>query len=115
MSISLYMDENVHRGITKGVRQRQVDVLTVQEDNRSGLADPQVLDRATELDRVLFTQDQDFLVEAQKRQIRGQSFSGVIYGHQRLVTIGDCVNDLELIAKSANPAEMADRVQFLPL
>ncbi len=89
MSLALYMDENVHQDITHEVRQRQVDVLTVQEDNRAGLSDPEVLDRATELERVLSTQDQDFLVEVSKRQSTGQSFSGVIYGHQRLVTIGD--------------------------
>lgn len=92
----------------------KVDVLTVQEDGRAGLGDSEVLDRATELKRVLFTQDQDFLVEASNRQSRGQSFSGVIYGHQRLVTIGDCVSDLELLAKSADPQEMLDRVLFLP-
>jgi hypothetical protein len=29
MSIALYMDENVHGAITNGLRQRNVDVLTV--------------------------------------------------------------------------------------
>ncbi len=33
MSIAFYMDENVHRGITDGLRIRDVDVLTVQEDD----------------------------------------------------------------------------------
>ncbi len=55
MSIALYMDENVHRGITDGLRIRNVDVLTVQEDGRTGLPDPLILDRATELERVLFS------------------------------------------------------------
>ena len=31
MSIAFYMDENVHRGITDGLRIRDVDVLTVQK------------------------------------------------------------------------------------
>ena len=42
MSLSLYMDENVHGAITTGLHQREVDVLTVQEDNRSGITDPEV-------------------------------------------------------------------------
>ncbi len=50
--IRLYMDENVHGTITSGLRRRNIDVLTVQEDHRSGLPDPEVLDRAIELGRV---------------------------------------------------------------
>lgn len=49
MSLALYMDENVHRAITTGLRLRGVDVLTVQEDQRAGFADPLILNRATGL------------------------------------------------------------------
>ncbi|NES02346.1 MAG: hypothetical protein F6K22_05540 [Okeania sp. SIO2F4] len=49
MSIALYMDENVARQITEGLRQRGIDVLTVQEDSLSGEADPTVFNRATQL------------------------------------------------------------------
>lgn len=115
MTIALYMDEHIHKGITDGLRQRGVDVLTVQEDGRTGTADPLVLDRATEVQRVIFTQDQDFLAEANRRQVEGINFAGVIYAHQRLVTIGDCIRDLEIIAKASDPEELANRVQYLPL
>jgi len=109
------MDENVHRAITSGLRLRGVDVLTVQEDSRSGLEDPLVLDRAVELRRVLFSQDEDLLAEARERQTEGRSFPGVIFAHQLHVTIGDCVRDLELISEAADPADLSDRVEFLPL
>ena len=59
MTFALYMDENVHGAITTGLRLRDVDVVTIQEDNRAGLADPLVLDRATELGRVIFSQDRE--------------------------------------------------------
>ena len=39
MSIALYIDENVARQITIGLRLRGVDVLTVQEDGRTGYPD----------------------------------------------------------------------------
>ena len=109
------MDENVPRAITGGLRLRGVDVLTVHEDGRLGFADPEILDRATALGRSLFSQDDDLLVEARRRQIAGIPFAGVIYAHQLHVTIGDCVRDLELIAKAADPSDLADRVEFLPL
>ncbi|WP_263972459.1 DUF5615 family PIN-like protein [Pseudanabaena yagii] len=53
MAIALYMDENVPRQILLGLRLRGVDVLSVQEDQRSGDPDPQVLARANELQRVI--------------------------------------------------------------
>lgn len=109
------MDENVHRSITGGLRLRGVDVLTVQEDGRRGMDDSRVLDRATELGRVLFSQDEDLLAEARLRQSAGISFSGVIYAHQLHTTIGDCVRDLELAAKATLLDELADQVLFLPL
>ena len=115
MSIAFYMDENVHRGITDGLRIRDVDVLTVQEDGRTGFRDPIILDRATELERVLFSQDDDFLAEATRRQQERINFSGVVYAHKLRVSVGDCVHDLEIIAKAAYPEELANRVQYLPL
>jgi hypothetical protein len=115
MSIALYMDENVHRAITIGLRQRGVDVLTVQEDGLSSFPDPRIFDRATELQRLLFTQDEDFLAEANRRQAESINFYGVIYGHKLIVSIGDCVRDLEIIAKACELEEFANRVQYLPL
>lgn len=115
MSLALYMDENVHGAITNGLRQRQVDVLAVQEDNRSGMSDPEVVDRATELQRVLFSQDDDLLAEAKTRQTMAICFPGVVFARQSRVSIGICIKDLELIAKLGELAEFENRVQFLPL
>lgn len=115
MTIALYMDEHVRRSITIGLRLRDVDVLTVQEDKRAGTPDPILLDRATELQRVIFSQDQDFLIEAQRRQAEGIAFSGVIYAPQLSVSIGDCVRDLEIIAKASGPEDLANCVEYLPL
>lgn len=115
MTTSLYMDVHVRRAVTNGLRLRVVDVLTAQEDGASRLPDPELLDRATELGRILFTQDDDLLREAHFRQETGVAFSGVVYGHQLNVTIGQCIEDLELIAKVGEPEDFANRVEFLPL
>lgn len=109
------MDEQVPRQIAAGLRLLGVDVLTVQEDNRIGTPDLILLDRATELGRVMFSRDQDFLIEASRRQVEGVFFSGVIYAHQQRVSIGECIRDLELIAKAGELEEFANRVQYLPL
>ena len=109
------MDVHVRRAITVGLRLRGVDVLTAQEDGAGQLTDPALLDRATELKRVLFSQDNDLLVEAVRRQRGGEHFTGVIYSHQLKVTVGQCLNDLELLAKAGEPEDFVDWVEYLPL
>lgn len=94
MAIKLYMDHHVPRAITAGLRLRGVDVVTAYEDGASQLDDPALLDRATSLGRVLFTQDDDLLAEAARRQGEGVYFSGVVCAHQLRVSIGTCVEDL---------------------
>ena len=115
MAIAFYMNQHVPRAITIGLRLRGVDVITAYEDGASEMDDSELLDRAGELERVLFTQDDDLLVEATKRQREGTPFRGVIYAHQLRVSIGTCVHDLEIIAKAGEPEDLMNRVQFLPL
>ncbi len=115
MSARLYMDVHVRRAVTSGLRLRAVDVLTAQEDGHDRTSDSDLLDRATELGRILFSQDDDLLREAAERQAGGQSFAGVVYAHQLKVTIGQCIADLEVIAQVGEPEDFVNRVEYLPL
>jgi hypothetical protein len=114
VALTIYMDVHVPRAITNGLRRRGVQVVTAQEDGTAELEDPSLLDRATKLDCPLYTQDDDLLAEARRRQTEGIRFAGVIYSHQLRGPIGRCVEDLELIAKTFDPADLADRVEFIP-
>ena len=109
----IYMDEHIPAAITVGLRVRSVAVLTVQEDGRRGASDEELLDRATELDAVIFTQDDDFLREATQRQRTGRRFAGVIYCHQNRCSVRQIIEDLELVATLGDPQEMANRVVLL--
>jgi hypothetical protein len=109
------MDHQVRREVTEGLRLRGVDVVTAAEDGTNRLLDPALLDRAAVVGRILFTQDEDFLIEAARRQQEGESFVGVVYGHQQRVTIGQCVSDLEFLCLAGEPADFADKVVYLPL
>jgi hypothetical protein len=79
------------------------------------LDDPALLDRAGLLGRVLFSQDVDLLAEAARRQRAGIPFAGVIYAPQLALSIGNLIEDLQLIANAATPADCANLVQYLPL
>jgi len=92
-----------------------VDVLTAQEDGTAEWEDPGLLDRATELGRVLSSQDGDLLIEAAKRQRTGLRFGGVIYAPQLTLSVGQFIEELELLAKAGVPTDFENRVQYLPL
>ena len=92
-----------------------MDVLTAQEDGSNELDDPDLLDRATALGRVLFTQDEDLLVEAVRRQREGLGFMTVIYAHQLRVPVGRCIEDLEVFAQAARVEESRGQVVYLPI
>jgi len=66
------------------------------------------------LNRVLFSQDEDLLVEAARRQSQGVVFNGVIYAPQLALTIGQLIEHLELLAKAGVPADFANAIQYLP-
>ena len=115
MSVSLYMDVHVNAAITEQLELRHIDVITAQDDGRDDQEDELLLERATELGRVIFTQDADFLELADAWHNHGIEFSGIVYGHQLRVSLGQCVRDLELIAKVYEPGDMTNRVEYLPL
>ena len=115
MSIKLYMDVHIRKALTQELRLRGVDVLTAQEDGTTRIDDPELLDRATSLGRVLFTYDKDFLREAAYRQYSDISFAGIIYAHQVNVPLTQCLNDLELIAQAGEPEDLANQLIHLPI
>ncbi len=67
MSVRLYMDVHIPFAITIGLRIRGADVITAQEDDAAELEDTDLLNRATSLGCILFSQDKDLLREAQYR------------------------------------------------
>jgi hypothetical protein len=115
MSLAFYMDEHVPKPITVSLRARGADVLTAQEDEHRETDDAILLDRATELGRVMISFDADMLRETARRQQEGGSFAGLVFAHPTRISIGECIRDLEIIAKAGEPADLADQIVYLPL
>lgn len=74
MAIKFYMDVHIPKVITTGLRVRNVDVLTAQEDGTSEYEDDKLLTRAGQLNRVLFSFDIDIVSEAVKCQRKNIPF-----------------------------------------
>jgi hypothetical protein len=90
-------------------------VVTAQEDGAAKLDDDILLERVTQLGRVLFSQDRDLLVITNHWLETKREFSGLIYAHQLNITIGRAVRDLELLAQVLEPEDMRNHIEFLPL
>ena len=113
MSLGLYMDVQVPQPITRGLRRRGVDVLTAQEDGAARTPDPDLLRRARDLGRMLFSQDEDLIVEAAKCQRAGEPFATLVFARQLDLSIGRCIADLEALAKAALPEDAQSQIIFL--
>jgi Domain of unknown function (DUF5615) len=112
--LRLYMDVHIKAAITAGLRRRGIDVVTAQEDGGAHLEDMALLHRATALQGVLFSQDDDLLAIARERQATGVLFAGLVYGHQLAATVGKYVLDLEVVCQVLDPEEMTNRIEYLP-
>jgi hypothetical protein len=115
MPVTLYMDVHVPQAITDQLRRRKVDVLTAIEDDAAELSDDILLDHSTALGRVMVTFDIRFKAMAENWQRADRQFGGLVYAHPLRVSIGQLVEDLELIAKATESSEWANYVEHLPL
>lgn len=115
MTIAFYMDHHVPKAITIALRSRGVDVLTAYDDGREETEDLDLIIRASELNRVVFTHDHHFFEKTAILQKEGVHFMGVVYAHHLQVSIGMCVTELEIIAKQGEPDEFANLIHVLPL
>jgi hypothetical protein len=106
--IKFYLDEHVARAIAAGLRRRGIDVLTAGEANMLSADDEEHLQLAVEQERVIFTQDADFL----RLHDRGVPHCGIVYAPQH-TRIGPIVNGLTLIFQVMSPEEMQNHVEFI--
>jgi hypothetical protein len=115
MPIGLYFDVHVDHAVAAQLRLRQVDVLTAQEDGTDRLSDEHLLERASGMGRPLVTHDIHLQAMAEAWQQQRRPFCGLIFGHLMQVSIGQCVKDLEIVAKATDPEDWVGAVVRLPL
>jgi hypothetical protein len=88
--------------------------MRAQEDHAATMTDEKLLQRSSQLGRIMFTQDVRFKALAELWQMSGQPFGGLLFGNQLGVTVGTYVRDLDLIAKATDPSEWLNSIQHLP-
>ena len=115
MSVPLYFNHHMPRPILDGLRARGIDIITAAEDGYARAADEALIERATQLGRVLVSEDKDFLVITDRWLQAGRDFAGFVYAPRRYTRYGQPIRDLELIAKVYEPEDVRNTVMRLPL
>lgn len=95
--------------VADGLRILGIDVTTTADVSLLGAEDVDQIAYGLAHGRVIFTEDDDFLVLA----AAGTLHAGVAYCHQNRRSIGKIIRALELIWQVYEPDEMKNRVEFI--
>ncbi|MBP8251691.1 MAG: DUF5615 family PIN-like protein [Herpetosiphon sp.] len=106
--IKVYADEHVSWAIINGLRQRGVDILSVADAGLLGASDETHLTFAIRENRVMFTQDTDFLRIA----AANTEHAGIVYTPQH-TAIQRIIAGLLLITEILEAEEIAGKIEFL--
>jgi predicted nuclease of predicted toxin-antitoxin system len=108
-TIRFHLDEHVSHAVAEGLQRLGVDVTTSSDAGLLGAEDADHLAFSLAEGRVIFSEDQDFLILVST----GVEHAGVAYCRQGSRSIGQIVRALELIWEVYEPNEMRNCVEFL--
>ena len=116
-ALRFLIDEDFDNDIVRGMLRRlpTLDIVRVQDVERSGNPDPIVLERAAQDGRVLLTHDVSTMTaHAYARVASGLPMAGV-FAVSQLASIHAVIEDLVLLAECSLPGEWEGQVRYVPL
>ncbi|NUQ60931.1 MAG: DUF5615 family PIN-like protein [Pirellulales bacterium] len=108
-----YADVHVVFAIVEALRRRGMDVDTVQDRGRDEAEDAELLAEALASQRVMLTNDTDFLALAASHAARGETFAPIYFWPQQGRPIGEMVRRVLREAASEDYGSACSRVHFL--
>ena len=109
MALSLLCDEHVPYPIVKGLKRRNLDVVTVQDVGLRSVRDERILEVARQQGRIIYTQDADFL----RHHATGTEHGGILYHHLLAYPIGEAIRRVVLACEVYAPEELKNHVEFI--
>ena len=92
--LKAYADEHVVFGLVQALRQGGMDIVRIQDRGREQADDAELLDEALHDERVMLTNDVDFLVLAAQRAAQQQQFASIFFWPQQRRPIGQLVRGI---------------------
>jgi predicted nuclease of predicted toxin-antitoxin system len=108
-TIRFHLDEHVAHAVAYGLRRFGVDVSTTADAGLLGATDLEQFQYALAEQRVIFSEDEDFLILFQ----HVANFPGLAYCQQNTRTVGQIIRSLKLIWEIYEPDEMRNRIEFI--
>jgi predicted nuclease of predicted toxin-antitoxin system len=103
------LDEYVPHAIAHGLRRRQIDVATTTDAGLLGAADEEHVAFGLREQRVIFTNDRDFL----RLAASGAAHPGIVYCAPADSRIGYAIRYLALMHECLSPEEVANQVEYI--
>ena len=107
--LRFHLDEHVAHAVDHGLRQRQIDVTTTTDAGLLSATDEDHLEFALRENRVVFTNDSDFL----RLAADGRHHAGIVFCPPEASSIGEVVRYLALMHDCLTPDEVANRIEYL--
>ena len=108
-TILFHLDENCTKAIAQGLRRFGVDVTTTAEVGLLGATDEEQAGYALSANRVVFTQDRDFL----RIHAAGVVHAGIAYCEKDARSIGEIIDGLVLIWQIYEQDEIAGHIEYI--
>jgi hypothetical protein len=112
MKLKLFLDEDIHTGLSHALRQRGFDVVHAQDLKRKGKSDSEQMAFAVQEERCLVTFNvRDFVTLHNQYAERNQEHGGIIVSRQ--IPIGETLRRLLKKVGLATRADFKNRIEFL--
>jgi predicted nuclease of predicted toxin-antitoxin system len=108
-SLRFHLDEHVPASVAAALRRRGIDVTTAADAGLLGAEDDDHLACALAQGRVVYTNDEDYLV----LHDRGTRHAGIAYCHQQSRSIGDVIRALVLLWEVLEAEDMVNHIEFI--
>lgn len=109
MPLSVLCDEHISHLIIGGLERLGIDAISIQRAGLRTSGDPLILVAARQLERVIYTYDDDFL----QLNSEGIPHLGILYHHSRKYSIGQAIDAVALACQVLAMEEMRNRVEYL--
>jgi len=103
-----HLDEQMDHAIATALRLRGIDVTTTEDASLTSASDIRHIEFARGDDRVIITDDTDFLVHANA----GVPHAGIIFCRRTIRTLGQIIEFLVLADACLSQEDMRDKVEY---
>ena len=109
MAIRFHLDQHIDHDIATGLGHRGIDVTTTTDAGLLNTEDQDHIEFALREQRVIFTNDQDFL----RLHSQGIGHAGIAYCARGSRSLGDIIRFLSLMHDCMTAEEMQGQVEYI--